>query len=56
MYWNRILPLRLPVYPWLTLTWDVLKYVVGSRPIILLHRLTLTWDVLKFRSITWPTG
>ena len=31
----------------LTLTWDVLKYIIKSTLAYACHWLTLTWDVLK---------
>ena len=33
---------------WLTLTWDVLKYINGEISGIKKFGLTLTWDVLKW--------
>ena len=33
---------------WLTLTWDVLKFVHQVTTPFISLRLTLTWDVLKF--------
>ena len=47
MYWNqgKIVGYMLK-YIRLTLTWDVLKFSIGSSSASFL-RLTLTWDVLK---------
>ena len=39
---------RIYVHFGLTLTWDVLKYIILVAMQVVLVRLTLTWDVLKF--------
>ena len=36
---------------WLTLTWDVLKYLKGRCGVKSAPWLTLTWDVLKYKNI-----
>ena len=33
---------------WLTLTWDVLKYIIKAITETVIEGLTLTWDVLKY--------
>ena len=48
MYWNSISAGVLWADVWLTLTWDVLKFLDVCMESNLDIRLTLTWDVLKF--------
>ena len=48
MYWNFDISKDSPSWFWLTLTWDLLKYVSLYWLFSTLSRLTLTWDVLKW--------
>ena len=54
MYWNNSAWKSLVFKkPGLTLTWDVLKYVVNCYAWFRYHWLTLTWDVLKYKYISY---
>ena len=48
MYWNANASNSYNNITGLTLTWDVLKFLLSSILWCWSKRLTLTWDVLKF--------
>ena len=48
MYWNLNQDLKLKITFWLTLTWDVLKFISREMRRECNEWLTLTWDVLKW--------
>ena len=39
-----------PKLKWLTLTWDVFKFIYEFISNSICYRLTLTWDVFKFKA------
>ena len=50
MYLNPVIVLYCAGVIWLTLTWDVFKYVKQYNPNDIQPRLTLTWDVFKLQN------
>ena len=49
MYLNVVIDIDTAMRDWLTLTWDVFKFIRQYRNYKKFNWLTLTWDVFKSR-------